>query len=105
MMTPAQIMERLEEIEQDLGLKQNEYERAASEWFGIRRDKEKAWATAYLGADDGAVTDRKASAILASEDVGREEEARYVALKAAIDVLMARATIGQSLLRAHGRIG
>lgn len=105
-LTPADIMGRLEEIERDLGTRQNEYEAAAEAWHRAKRDKEKQWASAYLAHDKAKhVTDRKAAAILASEDIGREDEARYVALKAAVEVLTTRASIGQSLLRAHGRIG
>lgn len=104
MLTPAQIMSRLEEIEKDLAERQNEFTEAAEGWTRQNREKEKAWAEAYLKAD-GQVTDRKAAAIKASCHIGQEEEAAYVALKAAVGVLETRATIGQSLLRAHGRIG
>lgn len=104
MLTPAQIMQRLEDIEQDLGQRQNEYAQAAEGWTRQNREKEKAWAEAYLKAD-GQVTDRKAAAVQASCHIGAEDEAAYVALKAAMSVLETRASIGQSLLRAHGRIG
>lgn len=104
MLSPAQIMERLEDIERDLGERQNEYQQAAEDWHRAKRDKEKAWASAYIAHDQAKhVTDRKAAAILASEGIGQEAEAKYVALKAAVEVLTTRATIGQSLLRAHGR--
>lgn len=104
MLTPAQIMQRLEDIETDLAQRQNEYAEAAEDWTRQNREKEKTWAEAYLKAD-GQVTDRKAAAIEASCHIGQDAEARYVALKAAVGVLETRATIGQSLLRAHGRIG
>lgn len=103
MLTPAQIIERLEAIEQDLADRQGEYEQAAEDWTRDNREKEKAWAEAYLAAD-GQVTDRKAAAIDESCYIGVASEARYVALKAAVSVLETRATIGQSLLKAHGRL-
>lgn len=95
-------MERLEEIERDLAERQNEYADAAERWHRANRDKEKTYAEAYLAAA-GAVTDRKVAAIDASSHIGTDDEARYVALKAAVNVLETRASIGQSLLRAHGR--
>lgn len=104
MLSPAQIMERLEQIEQDLASRQNEYQQAAEDWHRANRDKEKSWADAYMLAT-GQVTDRKAAAIQASSHIGADAEARYVALKAAVSVLETRSMIGQSLLKAHGRIG
>lgn len=104
MLTPAQIMSRLEEIEQDLADRQPELEQAAEAWTRAKRDKELAWATAYIASDAREVTSRKAAAILASEAIGVEAEARYVALSKVCALLETRASIGQSLLRAHGRI-
>lgn len=104
MLSPAQIMQRLEDIEADLGNRQNDLAQAAENWTRQNREKEKAWAEAYLKAD-GQVTDRKAAAIQASCDIGQDDEACYVALKAAVAVLETRATIGMALLKAHGRIG
>lgn len=103
-LTPAQIMQRLEDIEKDLGERQNEYQQAAEDWTRENRTKEKTWAEAYMKAS-GQVTDRKAAAILASAHIGEEAEARFVALKAAVNVLETRSMIGQSLLKAHGRMG
>lgn len=103
-MTPAEIMLRLEEIERDLADRQNEYETVADEWMRRKRDKELAWARAYtLASAAKNVTDRKAAAIEASELIGVDAEARYTALRGVVEVLTTRATIGQSLLKAHGR--
>jgi hypothetical protein len=103
-LSPAQIIERLEAIEQDLGERQLEYEQTAEQWTRDKREQAKAWATAYMESPGAQVTDRKAAAIQASEHIGEDSEARYVALKAAVGVLETRATIGQSLLKAHGRV-
>lgn len=104
--SPAQIMARLEEIERDLAERQNEYEKVAEGWTRAKREKELAWARAYtLATGTTHVTDKKAAAIEASELIGLDAEARYTALKGVVDILTTRATIGQSLLKAHGRIG
>lgn len=105
MLTPAQIMERLETIERELEEHQPDLSRYAEEWTRDKRRKEQTWAEAYMGASGAQVTDRKAAAIHASELIGMEAEAKYVGLKAVTEVLSTRAMIGQSLLKAHGRIG
>lgn len=104
MLSPAEIMGNLEAIERDLAVRQNEYETAADEWTRRKRDKELSWARGYtLAASSKNVTDRKAAAIEASELIGVDAEARYTALRGVIEVLTTRATINQSLLKAHGR--
>lgn len=105
MLSPAQIMERLEQIDRDLAERQNEYEDVAEKWTHSKRTREKVWAEAYISSVGKQVTDRKAAAILASELIGVDEEARFVGLKGVVDVLQTRSMIGQSLLKAHGRIG
>lgn len=104
MLTPAEIIERLEELERDLADRQAALEDAAEAWTRAKRDKELAWARAYMAAQDGAVTTRKAAAILASETIGVEAEARYQALTKVVAVIETRVSVGQSLLRAHTRI-
>lgn len=104
MLTPAQIIERLEQIEADLADRQPELERVAEDWTRSKREKELAWARAYMASSGKQVTDRKAAAILESESIGIDDEARYVALTKVCDLLQGRATIGQSLLKAHGRL-
>jgi hypothetical protein len=102
-LTPAQIIVRLEAIEQDLADRQPEFEDAAGAWTRAKRDKELAWADAYMAAT-GEVTTRKAAAIRASEHIGKEAEGRYVALSKVCGVLETRAMIAMSLLKSHGRI-
>lgn len=105
-LSPAQIMDKLEEIERDLAHRQNEWEQVAEAWMRRKREKELAWARAYTLAGQTAknVTDKKAAGIEASELIGMDDEARYTALRSVIEVLTTRATISQSLLKAHGRI-
>jgi len=100
--TPQQIMERLEQIEQDLADRQLELEEAALAWFRKKRDRERDWAVAFASAE-GTDAKRKAHAIRESCHVGAEEEGRWEGLRAVVRVLETRATIGQSLLRSHGR--
>lgn len=105
-LSPAQIMERLEGIERDLAIRQNEYEQVAENWTRAKREKELAWARGYTLASGGGaknVTDKKAAAIEASELIGLDDEARYVGLKGVIDVMQTRSMIGMALLKAHGR--
>lgn len=104
MLTPVQIIERLEQIEADLAERQPRLERAAEAWTRQKREKELAWARAYMSSTGSQVTDRKAAAVLESESIGIEDEAQYVALSKSCGILETRATIGQSLLKAHGRL-
>lgn len=100
--TPQQVQERLEQIDHDLAARMPALEAAALGWFRRKRDREKTWAQAYVQAE-GPAHVRKAQADLAVATVGISEEAEYEALKAVVRVLETRATIGQSLLRSHGR--
>jgi hypothetical protein len=105
-LSPGQIMHRLEEIEADLAIRQNELEQVADQWTRAKREKELAWARAYTMAHgEKHVTNRKAAAIEASELIGVDAEARYTALSKVVDVLETRAMIGMGLLKAHGRAG
>ena len=97
--TPQQVQARLEDIEADLALRQNEIEPAAMAWFTSKRDRELAEAVAYAGAK-GPATERKIIAHL-----GAEEEGKWEGMKHVIRVLETRANIGMSLLRSHGRAG
>jgi hypothetical protein len=99
----SDLIERLEAIEQDLATKQPDLEKYSDEWTRLKRDKLKKWAEAYMASSGKEVTTRKASAILQSEDIGIEEEAKYVGLKAVVEVLSTRASICQTLLNSHGR--
>jgi hypothetical protein len=101
-LTPAQIMERLEEYQTELGTISNEYADVAERWTRAKRERELAYARAYMSAT-GQVTTRKEAATLESENVGLEDEARFVGLKGRIEVINTAAMIGMALLKAHGR--
>lgn len=99
---PQAVCERLLAIEEDLAVRQGALESAALAWYRLKRDKERAWAIAYIGAD-GPVEQRKATATRDTSLIGKEEEAEYEALRAVVRTLETRASIGQSLLRSQGR--
>lgn len=100
--SPSAIMQRLAEIENDLALRQNAWEAAALAWFKAKRDREKAHAIAFLGAE-GTVAERTAIADRATATEGAQDEALYESMKAVVRTLETRASIGQSLLKAQGR--
>lgn len=104
MLSREQIINRLEAIEKDLGERAPGYGNAAEAWTRKKRDKEKAWADAYVTASGDAVTDKKAAAIQASELIGKDEEATYAGHKAVVDVLQTSAMIGMALLKSHDRV-
>ena len=99
---PGAVEARLNEIDNDLAKRLPALESAALQWFRLKRDKEHAWAVAYIKAE-GPAHARKAIADCETAMVGKEEEALYEALKAVVRTLETRASIGQSLLRSQGR--
>jgi hypothetical protein len=100
--TPAAVMVRLAEIENDLALRQNLLESAAMRWYKLKRDQEHQYAVEFMRGQ-GTVAERTARAKELTALVGREEEAEFEALKAVVRTLDTRASIGMSLLRAQGR--
>jgi hypothetical protein len=100
---PGAVVARLQEIEDDIALRQNAYEDAALKWYRAKRDKEHKRAVAFIGAT-GTVAERNAIADRETAMVGKEEEALYEAIKAVVRTLETRASIGQSLLRSQGRV-
>ena len=100
---PGAVIHRLQEIEDDLAIRQNTFESAALAWFKAKRDKERARAIAFLGAT-GTVAERNAVADRDTALNGQLEEAEYEAVKAVVRTLETRASIGQSLLRSQGRL-
>ena len=106
----SQIIERLEEIEADLGERQNEYEAAADDVRRLAREFQLREAHAFMAAKGDTATERKAKATIAlaaAEDGIWERmgaaEGRYEGLRAAVRVLEQRGTIGMSLLKAQTR--
>jgi hypothetical protein len=105
---PGAVQERLAEIENEMALKQNEYELAALAHWHKRREKEKAWAEEFMAcAFDGdrkrTVSEREAMADRVTALIGVNEEARWESMRAVMRTLEARSTIGASLLKAQGR--
>lgn len=99
---PVIVLQRLEEIERDLALRQGPLEDAAMAHFRAKRDKERARAIAFMTAT-GTVAERNAIADKETALHGVEAEAKYEALKAVLRVLDTRASIAQSILKSQGR--
>jgi hypothetical protein len=100
---PGNVLARLEEIENELALRQNLVESAARKWFIGKRDKEHKRAVAFLSAE-GTVAERSAIADRETALLGSQEEAEYEALRAVVRTLETRASIGQSILRTQNRV-
>jgi hypothetical protein len=101
-LTPAQIEQRLQELEQDLGSRQNLYGAAAEKWHRKLRDREYQHAVEFMKAT-GNVTERREKAKEQTALIGVTEEAEYEGLRAAIKVMETRAMIGMALLKSAGR--
>lgn len=101
---PGSVELRLNEIDQELAEKANEYELAALLWFRAKRDKERQRAIEFRKAT-GSVAERTARAEEETALLGAEYEATFESLKAAMRVLETRASIGQSILRSQSRVG
>lgn len=99
---PAAVIERLDEIDRDLALRQNLLEAAALTYYRAKRDREHNRAIAFLSSE-GTVAERNALADKATALDARDAEAEYEALRAVVRVLETRASIGQSILKAQGR--
>jgi hypothetical protein len=100
---PGAVVGRLQEIEQDLAVRQGALEHAALSWFRAKRDREHRRAVAFIKAT-GTVAQRSAEADQETSLLGVAEEAEYMALKAVIEVLATRASIGQTILRTQVRV-
>lgn len=105
-----QIQARLEQIEDDLGHRQFEFEQAAEEKHKLARDYELRYARALVAADGDTLKERQAQALIgmaaADDSIYQrhlEAEGKYEGLKAVVRVLETRSTIGMSLLKAHTR--
>lgn len=101
-LTPAQIEERLQTIDEDLGKRQNVYEAAAEAWYRALREREHRHAVEFMSAA-GNTTERREHAKRETALIGMAEEAEYESLRAVVKVLEQRAMIGMSLLRSAGR--
>ena len=109
-LTYAQIVGRLEAIEDDLAQRTEDYESAANDYHRLIRDWELRLAQTMMTVEGNTATEKKAAALTAIAASGnplyaelKDAEGRYHGLKAAVRTLETRATIGQSLLKATTR--
>lgn len=100
--TPQQVQARLEELWTEIAEYANTVEDNAMEWFRIKRDREKAWANAYIGAS-GPAHVRRVMADLAVVDMGLEEEAIWEGGRAKMRALETGANVGMAILKSQGR--
>jgi uncharacterized SAM-dependent methyltransferase len=100
--SPQQVTARLEAIDADLAVLQNEIEDAAWKWFRAKHKREQARAEAFLRAE-GSVEARKAIADVQTACQAMEDEAVWEAKKAKLRSLEARLGVGQSILKSQGR--
>jgi hypothetical protein len=98
----AQVMATLDEIQQDLALRQNLLEQAARNWYIAKREKEHKRAVTFLSTE-GTVAERNAAADRETALEGKHAEAEYEALRGVVRVMETRANIGMAILKAHGR--
>lgn len=102
-LTPAQIEQRLQELEEDLAERQNAYADASEKWHRLAREREYQHAVEFMRAEGATVTERKETARQLTTRIGIAEEGEYEGLKAAIRVMELRAMIGMALLKSAGR--
>jgi hypothetical protein len=102
-------MGRLTEIENDLAVRQGDYERAATDRARLTRDWERRLAICGTRSKGSSADVRKSAALVMAieqDDLYErlsDAEARFDALRVVMKVLETRATIGMSILRAQGR--
>lgn len=109
-LSPAAVMQRLAEIENDLGERQHEYDTAAGDSARLVREWEYRLAKAQANAKGPDANARKAQAFVAaaSQEDGlfdrlKEAEGSFAAARAAVKVLETRAIIGLGILKGLGR--
>lgn len=100
--SPAAVMARLEEIEADLRVAQNEIEAAAFAWFRAKREREQTEAMEFMRAE-GTVEARRMQARRIASEIGADEEAVWEGKRAVVRVLETRSMIGTAILKAQGR--
>lgn len=101
---PAIVMHTLAAIENDLAIRQNNFEAAARGAYQYRREVERVKARELLTAADKTVAEKKARAELAAYDVeGVQYEQEYEALKSVIRVLEQRSMILMAVMKSQSR--
>jgi hypothetical protein len=104
--SPAEVQNRLEQVDAELGLRLNALEKAAFDWYRAKPQRDKLWAQTYIGFN-GPAHLRKVAADgrVAEELEWAELEGLYEGLRAVVRGLETKASIGQSILRAQSRVG
>ena len=100
--SPQAVESRLESLDIDLAIFQNEIEEAALSWFKAKREREKAHASAFLTAK-GSIAARHAIAEVETCTDGMEEEAVWEAKRHKLKVLETRANVAMAILKSQGR--
>jgi hypothetical protein len=108
-LTVEQITSRLEQIEQDAQDRQQKGEKAAEDFFKVKRDFELEYAKQFVNAT-GSPNEKKQKALDAMSGTQtyfelKEQEGAYEGWKAALRTLELRASIGQSLLKSQREMG
>jgi tetrahydromethanopterin S-methyltransferase subunit G len=109
--SPAAVMGRLSEIEDDMATRQVEYEQAAGARARLIRDWERRLAICMRQAPGTNAEMRKANALIQASELDdlhdrlTEAEAAFEALRVVMKVLSDRSMIGMAVLRAQGRGG
>lgn len=108
-LSPGGVMQRLADIENDLGERQHEYDNAAGESARLVREWEYRLAISRVKAKGNDADSRKAAALvmaIAQDDLYdrlKEAEGQFAAARAAVKVLETRAMIGMGILKGLGR--
>lgn len=108
-LSPAGVMQRLADIEADLGERQDEYDQAAGDAARLVRKWEHRLAIARVKAKGNDADARKAAALLMAIEQNdlyeqlSEAEGAFAAARAAVKVLETRAMIGMGILKGLGR--
>lgn len=111
---PAAVERRLEEVEAELALTQNQLEAAALAWPRVKKARDRLHAEEFVKGE-GTVAEREQRAALAvaeavaeecetSED-GGEAEGRFLLLKMRAGLLGDRAAVGMAILKSQSRFG
>lgn len=111
---PHAVMARLAEIEEQLAENQNGLEGAAHDYFSLKRWRDLKRAKILLSKSGGTIAEREAETLvqLSESEATKDDYARFIvaeamfeSMKLAHKSLDARASIGQSILKAQTASG
>jgi hypothetical protein len=107
--SPGRVIGGLDDIANDMALRMNPYETAASDRARLGRDWERRMAICIRQAQGPNAEVRKANALVHAIEMDdlydrlTDAEARFEALRVVLKVLSDRSMIGMAILRAQGR--